>query len=474
MRAWEIAKQYAASAIVRQAAAALGRADRSGVIKLASILERVAPTPYHRQQVAWLRRLFEENHPATRLAMRLLKETNPKVRTKLIHNMLVNASWLGARRRRDLERREGLFAPYSLLISLTMRCNLTCPGCYSATYDESEELTLDEWDSVLEQAKELGTFVVSVTGGEPLLRADDLLTLAWKHNDVVFQVFTNATLVDAELVDRIRDVGNVVLAMSVEGFEEETDARRGRGVHRAVIETMARLRSAGCVFGFATCVTRQNADLVCTDEFIDFYIDQGCYLGWLFHYMPIGREPDLHLMATPEQRDRLRQFALYVRRTRPIFVLDFWNDGVMMGGCLSGGHRYVHINHRGDVEPCVFAHFAVDNLREKPLRDALNSPFFRGIRERKRCTDNPLRSCMIVDQPEILREVVRKFGARPTEPGAELLVTDKAAGLDEYARKWAELADRAWQSEEYAWARDGGLLEPPEEALSEQELTAGN
>ncbi len=473
MRAWELAKRYAAGTIVKQVAGLLGRADKAGLIRFMSRLERVAPSAYHRQQIAWVRKLFEDNHPGTQLAMRVLKELNPRARAKLIHNMLINCSWLGARRRREVEKEEGVHVPYSILISPTMRCNLTCPGCYAATYDRSEELTVEEWDSVFEQAKELGIFFVSVTGGEPLLRADELLDLAWKHNDMVFQIYTNATLVDERIVERLCKVANVALVFSVEGFEKETDQRRGEGVHKKVLWAMGALREAGLPYGFSVCVTSENAEVICTDEFIDYYIEQGCYFGWLFHYMPIGRGPDLHLMATPEQRDMLRRFTLHVRRTRPIFVADFWNDGVMMGGCLSGGHMYVHINHRGDVEPCVFAHFAVDNIRQTTLREALNSDFFRAIRERKPYCENPLRSCMIVDNPHVLRELVAEYKPRPTEPGAVLLVTEKAAGLDEYARKWGEIADRAWQEEDYSWAREGSLLKPDEEAIDQQGHVAG-
>ncbi len=461
MRAWDLAKRYAVSNAVRQAAALLGRTDRINVIRFLRIVERLAPTSRHREQIAWLRAAFERDHPGVRLAMRILREMHPRVRAKMIHNMMINCSWVGSRRRSDLELSEGLHVPYSILISPTMRCQLNCPGCYAATYSRDDDLEFDLWDSILEQAKELGIFFCAITGGEPLLRADELFELAWKHTDMVFLVYTNGLLIDEKMVRRLQRTGNVAMALSVEGFATETDARRGPGVHARVIEAMRLLREGGIPFGFSVCVTRENAEVVCSEAFIDYYIEQGCYFGWLFHYMPIGRDPDVHLMATPEQRDMLRRFAIEARRTKPILALDFWNDGAMLGGCLSGGHRYVHINHRGDVEPCVFAHFATHNLHECTLREALDSDFFRAIRDRQPYCENPLRSCMIVDNPQVLRDVVAQAGAKPTDPGAELLITDKAVALDEYARKWAEIADRAWQEEDYEWARSELLSDEP-------------
>ena len=358
-----------------------------------------------------------------------------------------------------IERQEGVHIPYLFVISPTMRCNLRCYGCYAGAYRQEDDLPFELWDSILQQAKDLGIFFVVISGGEPFIRADELLELAAKHNDMVFQIYTNGTLIDEEMARRIVEVGNVAPAISVEGFRAQTDERRGPGVYDKVLRAMVALREAGCLFGFSATVTRNNAEILASDEFIDFYVERGCYFGWFCNYSPIGRGPDVHLMPTPEQRDMMRRQTLKIRRTRPIFVADFWNDGPLTGGCMAGGRMYFHINHRAEVEPCVFAHFAIDNLHEKTLKEALTSPLFRAIQARQPFHENLLRPCMIIDHPHILREIVAETGARATDVGGEKLLTEKAAGLDEYARRWGEIADRAWESEDYSWAKDGGLMD---------------
>lgn len=466
MRAWDLAKRYAAKTLITQLAALLGRTDREGLIRLTQVAERLAPYQYQKRHIEWLRGLFEQDHPATRLALRLFKELHPKVRAKLVQNLFVHNAWLAAKRRLEVEATEGIHVPYLFVISPTMRCNLRCYGCYAGAYRQEDDLPFELWDSILEQAKELGIYFVTISGGEPFVRADEMLELAWKHNDMVFQVYTNGTLIDEEMAHRLRDVGNMAPAISVEGFREHTDERRGPGVWDKVHRAMNALREAGCLYGFSATVTRNNAEVLASDEFIDYCVEQGCYFGWFFNYIPIGRGPDLHLMPTPEQRDMIRRQTLRIRSTRPIFVADFWNDGHLTGGCMAGGRMYFHINHRAEVEPCVFAHFAVDNLHEKTLKEALASDFFRAIQSRQPYCDNPLRPCMIIDHPHILREVVAECGARATDVGGEKLLTEKAAGLDDYARRWGEIADRAWEQEDYSWAKRGGLLDPE---LIEQE-----
>jgi len=436
--------------------ALLGSSSDSTLIRLTKLAEQFTSTDIHRKQIAWVRGLFEQHHPAVKLARRVLSETHPKVRRGVVVNLFVRTAWEGWAVRERIYRQEGFRPPFLLVISPTMRCNLRCYGCYAGSYEWGEELSFETLDRVLNEAKELGIHFITVSGGEPFIRRD-LITLFEKHNDVAFHVYTNGTLIDEELAKRLAESGNVAPAISVEGFREETDARRGQGVYARVERAMKALRDAGCIYGFSATVTRQNADLMISDRFIDHYVDQGCYFGWFFIYLPIGREPNLDLMPTPEQRDRLRQKTLEIRRTRPIFVADFWDDGPLTGGCMAGGRLYAHINNRGDVEPCVFAHFAVDNIHQKSLKEALDSPFFRAIRARQPYGENVLRPCMIIDHPHVLREVVSQCGAQSTDGGGKALLEDKAAALDAYTQAYAPLADAAWESD-YHWAKGGDLL----------------
>ena len=107
----------------------------------------------------------------------------------------------------------------------------------------------------------------------------------------------------------------------------------------------------------------------------------------------------------------------------------------------------MHIIHNGDVEPCVFTHFAVDNIKEKSLKEVFSSPFFRNIQKKQPYNDNLLRPCMLIDNPQILRDLVAETGAHPTHPGAEALITSLVPEVDKYAKKYGELADRVWKEE---------------------------
>ncbi len=390
---------------------------------------------------------------------RRLPTMSKNFRNKTISNFFVNALIMGNEKRKAFAEKHGFKPPFFFVVSPSMACNLRCYGCYAGEYAK-EGLSYDLLRRLFTEAKAMGIHFIVLSGGEPFMRKD-LPDLCEEFNDMMFQVYTNGTLIDSEMAKKLSKLGNVVPCISVEGFEKETDARRGEGTYARIMSAMDNLKQEGVVFGFSATATRANNDFVVSDEFIDFYVDKGCFLGWFFNYMPIGRAPNLELMPTPEQRNARREKLNSIRDSKPILLSDFWNDGPLTGGCIAGGRSYFHINSNGDVEPCVFTHFALDNIKDKSLTEVLDSRMFWAIRKRQPYSDNLLRPCMIIDNPSVLRDIVAESGAHPTHPGAESLITVLAPALDKYAADYAKIVDSVWADKYVACNRAPDRSPPP-------------
>ncbi len=409
-------------------------------------------TANHKTPFVALRKMVHDDHPNIVMVKKLMNYLSSNAKHKLVENFLVNSVFMNRDKKEQFASTYGFNPPYFFVMSPTMQCNLRCEGCYAGKY-EKEELSFELMDQLMNQAKEIGIYFVTITGGEPFIRKDDLLKLFAKHNDIYFQVYTNGTLITKEVAKKLSELGNVACALSVEGFEGETDFRRGKGIFGKVMEAMDNLKREGVLFGFSAVPTRRNAEILCSEKFFDFVIDKGCFFGWFFQYIPVGKEPDVNLMMTPEQRNNFREQLTKIRKHKPILVADFWNDGPYMHGCMAGGRMYFHITSKGDVEPCVFVHFAVDNVNNKSLKEVLNSGFFKEIRANQPCSENHLRPCMVIDNPKLMRNTCNKFKAYTTHPGSDSIIKDEkiTSFLDEYSEKFKKIVDPIWEETKDSW-----------------------
>jgi MoaA/NifB/PqqE/SkfB family radical SAM enzyme len=443
----EIAKTAKKVAMTQMVNLALNASDEN-IIRGTKVIEKFSSDERVKSWIKAVRGMIEKKNVAYQQIKNMQKDLSPACKKKLVSNMLVQFGVFAKETRIAKQKELGFFPPSLLVIDVTDRCNLKCQGCWAANCTDKEDMSMELLDRLMEEAKELGIYFMSITGGEPFIRKD-MMDFFERHNDMYFQVYTNGTCITKEMAKKLGELGNVAPAISVEGFKEETNARRGPMTYDRISQTMGWLKEYGVLFGFSSMATKENIELLGSEEFIDHWMEKGCKFGWVFQYIPIGRCPEVGLMATPEQRVQLRKNVEKIRETKPFFLGDFWNDGHYVYGCMAGGKTYLHITNNGSVEPCVFAHFSVDNINDKSLIEVLNSDFFKAIRDGHPHSKNKnlLAPCMIIDHPEVLRKFVKDHGAKGTHKEEEQIVNDEKVKkhLDEYSKKILELTDPEWE-----------------------------
>ena len=382
---------------------------------------------------------------------RVLDEVDPHVLKTMALNLGFEAFMYGTKTIRKNREKYDCNVPWLILMDPTSACNLHCTGCWAAEYGNRLNLTFDEMDKVVQQGKELGTYLYMFTGGEPLVRKADLIKLCEKHNDCAFLSFTNGTLVDEAFCQELKRVGNLYLAISLEGFSEVNDLRRGNGVFGKVMNAMDLLKKNGLVFGTSICYTSKNYDTVTSDEFVDLMVEKGCRYALYFHYMPVGNDATPDLLPTPEQRivvkDRVREIR-NMTTGKGIFTMDFQNDGEFVGGCIAGGRNYFHINANGDAEPCVFIHYSGANIRTHSMLEILKQPLFMAYHNNQPFNENHLRPCPMLENPEILQRMVKETGAKSTDVQSPESAEHLCAKCEEYAKRWTPCAEKLWAETE--------------------------
>ena len=418
------------------------------MLKLVDIMEKFMEGDEMALDYDWIRGLVGSKETAlNRYLNKALDELDPGVIKTTVLNLGFEAMLSGTKTMHALRKEHGCNIPWVILMDPTSACNLHCTGCWAAEYGNKLNLSYDEMSDIVKQGKELGIHFYMFTGGEPLVRKDDIIKLCEEHNDCQFLAFTNGTLVDQAFCDEMKRVGNFALAISLEGSPEVNDLRRGDGVYERVMTAMDLLRENGLIFGTSICYTSKNCESVTSKEFVELMIEKGCRYALYFHYMPVGNDASVELLPTPEQRVATKNRIRAIRNLdhgEGLFTMDFQNDGEYMDGCIAGGRNYFHINANGDAEPCVFIHYSDSNIRDHSLLEILKRPLFMAYHDNQPFNENHLRPCPMLENPEILQRIVHETGVHSTDLQSPEAVEHLCGKCKPYAASWKPCADEEW------------------------------
>lgn len=430
----------------------VNRNDREEeMLKLVDIMEKFMEGDELALDYDWIRGLVGDRQSALNgYINRGLDELDPHVIKTTALNLGFEAMLSGTKTMHAMRIEHECNIPWLILMDPTSACNLHCTGCWAAEYGNKLNLSYDEMSDIVKQGKELGIHFYMFTGGEPLVRRDDIIKLCKEHNDCEFLAFTNGTLVDQKFCDEMKSVGNLMLAISLEGSPEVNDFRRGEGVYGRVMDAMDLLKENGLIFGTSICYTSKNCESVTSREFIDLMVSKGCRYALYFHYMPVGNDASVELLPTPEQRIATKNRIRAIRNLEHgegLFTMDFQNDGEYMDGCIAGGRNYFHINANGDAEPCVFIHYSDSNIREHSLLEILKRPLFMAYHDNQPFNENHLRPCPMLENPEILQRIVNETGVHSTDLQSPESVEHLCGKCKPYAASWKPSADKVWYGE---------------------------
>jgi MoaA/NifB/PqqE/SkfB family radical SAM enzyme len=226
---------------------------------------------------------------------------------------------------------------------------------------------------------------------------------AGKQSAILFPIFTNGTAMQEQDYTMLDTHRNLIPILSVEGDETATDNRRGSGVHTKLTDTMRKLADIKLLFGASITVTNANLNNVTDAAFVDGLFEKGCKIIFYVEYIPF----DAGIQALSEtERGVLEKKIAELRKKDMIFV-SFPGDEKGSDGCLAAGRGFFHISANGDAEPCPFSPYSDTNLRDLPLKEALQSPLFRKIISGDVLRGEHKGGCTLFEQKELVEGLLR-------------------------------------------------------------------
>ncbi len=333
---------------------------------------------------------------------------------RCLQKFVVNMGFKGIRafNRYNKGLKTGQFFPAFHFISVTDDCNLHCQGCWVTGKKEKKSLSPEKLDQMICEIKQKGSYFFGILGGEPLMYSP-LFDVFEKHSDCYFQLFTNGTLLNTQVAERLRKCANVTPLISFEGDEAVADMRRGGSrIFEKTTQAIDTATKAGLITGVAISVCQSNLEMALSPEFIQSLVKQKVSYLWYYIYRPVGENATVELALNQDQMNQLRRHLVHARTKYSIAIIDtYWNERGE-GFCPAAKGLSHHVNASGYIEPCPVIQFATDHISNQSLGDIYRSSSF--LNDFRKEVPSKTKGCILMDDPKWLVDFIDRHEAMDT------------------------------------------------------------
>lgn len=292
----------------------------------------------------------------------------------------------------------GEFHPSLISWNLTQLCNLRCPHCYLSAGKKAErELSTEECLQLLPEMQALGTEMVILTGGEPLLRKDIFeLATAASERGLWVVMGTNGVLVNDAVAQKMVECGVKGVGISIDSIDPEkhNQFRGGPNAWEYSVRALEICKANGLEVLVQTTVMDMNREEI--PQLIDFARQKGAWSFNLYYLVQTGRGQRLNDLSPEQTESSLRDLVDIQEQYRPMLVRSKCAPqfkriayqqglgGLESGGCMAGT-QYCRITPEGNVTPCPYMTVVAGNVLEQSFTEIWNeSPVLNALRDPSR------------------------------------------------------------------------------------------
>ena len=290
------------------------------------------------------------------------------------------------------------YRPALVSWNLTKKCNLACPHCYlDAGEEAADELSTEECLGLVDEMRDLGTEMLILTGGEPLLRRD-IYDIASRASSAGMWVVmgTNGVLVNEHVAGKMVECGVKGVGISIDSVDSEKhDAfRGGPDAWKYSVRALDICRLHGLEVLVQSTVTRENLHEV--DALVRFARERDAWSFNLYFLVRTGRGLEMNDLSPQETEACLRELIEAQSTFAPMLVrakcapqfkqlsYEMGRGGLESGGCMAAT-EYCRITPEGNVTPCPYMDVVAGNVREEGLTGVWDaSPVFLDLRDPSR------------------------------------------------------------------------------------------
>ena len=266
----------------------------------------------------------------------------------------------------------------TLILAITQRCPLSCQHCSEwKTLNRPDRLSREDLLKITSRFEAYGVTQILLTGGEPMLRLDDILALCGAaHPGTDYWIATSGQGLDAGAAARLAEGGLAGVSLSMDHIEPERhDTFRGRsGSFRQVLRAARSVREANLVLCLSLCATREFVSRQNLDRYARLAAELGAGFIQILDPRAVGRYEGRKVALSPEQVALLDDFTLTLNKDPasshlPVVIYHGYYQRRL--GCYGAGRRFLFVNSAGEVHACPFCPTSAGSCLDGPLDEVL-------------------------------------------------------------------------------------------------------
>lgn len=258
----------------------------------------------------------------------------------------------------------GRYVPETVSFEITRKCKCQCAHCVISGGEG--ELDTSTVKKVIDEALDMGAFIITFTEGDPMLREDifELIEYVDKERAIV-NMYTPGTEMTQEAAKKLKEAGlyNLLISIYSTDPKKHDEVRRLDGAFEKATSAIKMGLEAGLLVTMCTHVSPKNIDNI--PEMYEMASSLGVHEFSLWESIP--KKPE-DLIISDLQRKYILDFYQRINSTKggPRIFANTYFEGRMLG-CMAG-QRWIHLCVEGSVKPCPYIPFSYGNVREESLK----------------------------------------------------------------------------------------------------------
>jgi MoaA/NifB/PqqE/SkfB family radical SAM enzyme len=277
---------------------------------------------------------------------------------------------------------------HTLIFAITNRCWLQCLHCYEwDNLQAKEHIEIDDLLEILNKMKLLGMSHVQFSGGEPLIRFNDLITLIGKaKSSMDCWILTSGFGLTREKASQLRKAGLTGAIISLDHWDEmaHNNFRNNNESYNWACEAAKNCREEGILISLSLCATKEFISEENLNQYLELAKKWGAGFVRVLEPRKTGRYRGQEIMLDDEKIELLERFYLQtnlnkIYRDYPIVMYPGYHQ--RRAGCFGAGNRYIYIDSKGDIHACPFCQNAAGNVLRDSMDDAISKLRRTGCQE---------------------------------------------------------------------------------------------